>query len=106
MKFVVKKFGSGECHVIPYNNGGALVKKLKEVVLGKLCAGLSDGDSASYRLSMAGSEALLNDEDIVQEVLQDGDYLLLSSKQLDLDAVPTTAPSNYEDISALPTYKL
>lgn len=103
MKFVVKKSGSGECHVIPYNDGDAPVKKLKEVVLERLCAGLSDGDSASYRLSMAGSEALLNDEDIIQNVLQDGDYLLLSSC---LDTVPTTAPSNYEDTSALPTYKL
>lgn len=108
MKFYVKKSSSGECHVIPYNDGHAPVKRLKEVVLGRLYTGLNDGDSASYRLSMAGSEALLNDEDIVQDVLQDGDYLLLSSKQLftDLDTVPTTAPSNYEDTCALPTYNL
>lgn len=76
MRFFVKSGVCGQTHVIPCSDSTASVEKLKATIIARL---YTDGDCANYRLSLAGCEAIINEKDAVQDVLQDGDCLSLSA---------------------------
>ncbi len=80
MRFFVKN-ANGECFVIPCEDATASVGKLKESVKRRLCSE-SDTPSEHFRLILAGTESIISDQDVIQDVLRDGDCLLLQSKPL------------------------
>lgn len=78
MRFFVQSGGSSQATVVPYGDPGDLVEGLKKVILERLREG--DGPSEHYNLSLAGSGATICDKDVIQEVLRDGDCLVLKSE--------------------------
>ena len=72
--------GTGVC-VIPCSNPKTPIKKLKDVVVARVKGdGVSVVSSEKYVLVLTGNEAVLNDDDVVSEVLRDGDFITLLSK--------------------------
>ena len=68
--------GQGKTTVVPCGDPAGLVEALKKNILERFCK--ADAPSDNYRLSLAGcTEAAVSDGDVVQEVLRDGDCLLL-----------------------------
>lgn len=84
MRFFVKHGPYGQTHVIPWGDSTVKVEKLKASILDRLCPGASDSDTDSdkYRLSLAGNDAVIDEKDTIQDVLQDGDCLSLNGEQL------------------------
>ena len=76
MRFFVKNGPNGESYVIPCNNPADIVSQLKVLTVERLCSG---GNVESYRLVLAGTSSIINEADVIQDVLQDGDCLLLLS---------------------------
>ena len=79
MRFFVKS-ASGESHVVPCSDATILVGALKEAAVKRLCSEIDGCSPGAYRLVLAGTESVVSDQDVVGEVLQDGDCLLLQSK--------------------------
>ncbi len=76
MRFFVQGEGQSQPSVVPCGDPAGLVEALKKAILERLCK--ADVPSEQYRLSLAGcTEAAISDKDVVQEVLRDGDCLLL-----------------------------
>lgn len=76
MRFFVKS-ASGESHVIPCSDASVLVEKLKEAAVKRLCSESDGCRPGSYELVLAGTESIISDQDVVGDVLQDGDCLIL-----------------------------
>lgn len=77
MRFLVKKGAHGDTHVVPCSDSSVSVKKLKRSIVARLWG--EDEDCEGYSLRLAGSGAVVDDQDTVGDVLQDGDCLSLSS---------------------------
>lgn len=77
MRFFVKNGLLGDSYVIPCNDPTAAVSQLKVVTVERLCSG---ENVENYRLVLAGTSSIINEKDVIQDVLQDGDCLLLQSK--------------------------
>ena len=72
--------GGSQATVVPCGDPTALVESLKRTILERLC-GERAGPSDQYTLSLAGcTQATLSEKDVIQEVLRDGDCLLLKSQ--------------------------
>ena len=80
MRFFVQGEGSSQPSVVPYGDPAGLVEGLKKAILERLCEG--EAPSEHYSLSLAGCGAAISDKDVIQEVLRDGDCLLLKSEWL------------------------
>lgn len=85
MRFFVKSANGGSSHVVPCQDVSVTVRALKENVVKRLrdtngCSDSSADDDVQYRLLLAGTESALEDRDIVQDVLRDGDCLILQSE--------------------------
>lgn len=106
MRFFVKSANGSSSHVVPCQDASVTVRALKENVVKRLCdADSSDSYSAAdddvqYQLLLAGTESALEDRDVVQDVLQDGDCLILQ-------IVKGCLADGWKDEGAvLPTYSL
>ena len=67
------KSGS-KSYVIPCKNGKAAVTTLKCEVLSRIG---ETRDAKSFQLTLASNGAVLDDKDVIQEVLQEGDFICL-----------------------------
>lgn len=63
-------------YVIPCKLLSSTVADLKQSILDRQSE--KKHDSSELKLTLAGSEAVLSDQDLVQDVLQDGDVVQLS----------------------------
>ena len=79
MRFFVQGEGKSQATVVPCGDPGGLVEGLKKAILERLRRE-GDGPSDHYTLSLAGSGATISDKDVIQEVLRDGDFLVLKSE--------------------------
>ncbi len=76
----MQEAGRSHATVVPCSDPSGLVKGLKDTILERL---KSEGSSEQYTLCLAGcAEAAINDKDVVQSVLRDGDCLLLKSEYM------------------------
>lgn len=75
MRLFVKIGGSDRSYVIPCNDTSCTVLKLKEDILLRVNEEVPKSDS--YRLSLSGSGAFVDDHDTVSDVLKDGDFITL-----------------------------
>lgn len=76
MRFFIREENRNQSSVIPWSNPGGLVEELKSTIVEKL----SKGDGKDYQLYLKG--AAISDKDVVQEVLQDGDLIILKSENV------------------------
>lgn len=63
-------------YVIPCKELNSTIADLKQSILERQSE--KDSNSSELKLTLAGSEAVLSDQDLVQDVLQDGDVVQLS----------------------------
>lgn len=77
MRIFVKRAGK-DSQVIPCKDATVLVEKLKETVVKRLCG--SEEYAEGYRLVLAGTGSVVAEKDVVEDVLQDGDCLLLRGR--------------------------
>jgi len=75
MRFYVKVDGSDRSYVIPCNDAGATVSKLKEDILARM--DVTRLPKCGYQLLLSSNGALVGDSDTVGDVLKDGDFLTL-----------------------------
>ena len=70
---------SGVTFVVPCNDSSGLVGSLKEKIIARFRGEKEESgfESVNYTLTLAGSEAILNDKDVIDDVLQDGDFVTL-----------------------------
>ena len=64
-------------YVIPCKELSSTIGELKKSILTRRPE-TTVNDLSQYKLCLAGCEAILSDQDLVQDVLQDGDVVLLS----------------------------
>ncbi len=72
------KYGLGDCsYVIPCNDAGITVSKLKQDIFVRINGGDAERKCTGYKLILSGNRAVISDADIVGDVLKDGDFLTL-----------------------------
>lgn len=76
MKVYDRSGKEGETYVIPCKDASRGVGSLKKEVLARW-AHSSKAASEQFQLALAGNGAFLCEEDAIQDVLQDGDFLSL-----------------------------
>lgn len=79
--FAKLKIGGNESatYVIPCKNLRGTIQDLKKDILTRQSdTHIESQDPSLYNLSLAGSGAVLYGQDIVEDVIQDGDVVLLS----------------------------
>jgi hypothetical protein len=76
MRFFVKS-ASGDSHLVPCGDTTVLVERVKEAAVKRVCGESNGCSPGNYRLLLAGTDSVINDKDVVEDVLQDGDCLLL-----------------------------
>ena len=76
MRLFVKDYINAETYVIPCKDASRTVGGLKRDVLGRK-ADLRKGHQNGYQLRLAGSDAVLGEDDSIGDVLRDGDHLCL-----------------------------
>lgn len=78
------KYGFGDSsYVIPCNDAGITVSKLKQDIVVRINGGdAEEKQHSGYKLFLSGNGAVLNDADIVGDVLKDGDFITLGKLAL------------------------
>ncbi len=82
MRFFVSH--SGKNLAVPCSDSSCSIEKLKQKIVSRFQEDSSSGGKCvscdGYRLVLAGQEAVLCERDTVEEILKDGDFLILTSK--------------------------